>query len=71
MDKLHKAAEYLIENWEIYSVLPKAFPSANKFLSIMKYSTPNTADTDWIKTKAFPDDQYKQDHNKQYRPPKA
>ncbi len=48
----------VLENWEIYSVLPKAFPAANKFLSVLEHVNPNTEDTEWLKTKAFLGDDF-------------
>lgn len=48
----------ILENWEIYSALPKAFPTAAKFLSVMKHAKPIAADTDWLQTKAFSGDDF-------------
>ena len=48
----------ILENWEIYSVLPENFPTANKFLSVLEHVKPNSVDTEWLKTKAFTGDDF-------------
>ena len=45
-------------NWEIYSALRQAYPVASKFISVLKSVTPDTDDTEWLKTRAFPGDDF-------------
>ena len=48
----------ILENWEMYSVLRQAYPFASKFISALEHAEPNTQNTNWLKTEAFPDDRF-------------
>ena len=48
----------ILENWEVYSVLPEVYPIASKFISALKHAEPNTKNTNWLKTEAFPGDDF-------------